>query len=334
MEYNYTPSTAHYRAWPMRLYLADFYIKGREKPIRIINNLDCDWGEPSPVVEIGGEPLPMPELLVQRWWSPEEQVFYNGVVRIDTERAEQLWEAQAKYGREKSFTHIVTGMAPYGGTAIWLVGDMKSVLLQRHQAEAVKVTPEIYEKLCNDNAYKRKNIELPPQELLVGWMHQYAYRYVVLEEYWDGERWQLYEGNDRYYDNLDIISVEDKRTDGSFNYTDDLEMLDHHETALPRHLCVKWKEGRTDFEAHYWFDDKLLATMFTLFFRHHPNAKADLLVRIDTRAKEYGLALADSDEELIPETIPSNVYQMLVFRNNWEYYKSVNYSQEDGAWRW
>lgn len=343
MKYNYNPSTSQYRDWPMRLYLADLHVEGLDKPLRVNNNLNCDWGELSPVVDIDGDALPMPHLLVQRWWSPEELEFYNAVVPIDTERAEKLWNAQENNPRLKwqssrmpscKYSHIVIGMAPYGGTAIWLAGDMKSTLLQYVHAEAVEVTPEIFTKLCNDNAYARRGIELPPQSLFEGWMRQYNYRYVPLEEYWDGNSWQVFDNNDLYYDDIDVISLQDKRTDGTYNLSEDLEQLDHMTTALPRHFCVHWQVGGKDYEAHYWVDDQALARLFNRFFNLHPESKADLLVRIDIRAHRYELALADSEELLKPETIPAEVYQMLLFENNKEFYKTENYAQEKGAWRW
>lgn len=335
MEFHYTASTSQYHQHPMRLYLADLHVKDQEKPIRMINNLDCDWGEASPVEELFADALPIPELLVQRWWSPREMLFYNAVVRIDSKKAEQLWQEQMNGLPLNRFTHIVTGMAPYGGTAIWLCGYNKSVLLQYHQAEVVKVTPQIFEKLCKDNAHARMGAELPPREQFASWMRQYNYRYVPLEEFWDEKKnvWIQYPDDDTYYDDQDILSVEDCRTDGSFDYTGDYAMMIPHAAGRPRRFCVRWKQGNTDYESHFWLDDQKAAPLFDHLANHHPTATIDIIIRIDPRAHHYELALSC---EGVPQPlpIPSTVYQQLIFRDNYEYYKSENYDQEDGAWRW
>ena len=62
--------------------------------------------------------------------------------------------------------------------------------------------------------------------------------------------------------------------------------------------------------------------------------KADIMLRIDTRANQYEIVFK-SDEMPIPQVMPADTYQLLVFLNDNEYYRSENFDQEDEeAWDW
>lgn len=330
----YTPSTSQYAAFPMKLFLADLHVEGQKRPLRMINNIDCEWGEATAVEEYSGEPTPTPVLLVMRWWSPCEQQFYNGVVRIDSRRVEQLWKKQdEKESLLDKFTHIVAGMAPYGGIAVWLRGYRKSVLVDWCEAERIDVPEQVFKKLTEAKT-DDQHTQLPPKKMFDLWMRQRRYRYVPLEEFWDGNQWAEYDEEDAYYDDIDVLSVEDKRTDGTLDITGDMSLLRYHETGCPHRFCLRWQEGKADYEAHFWLDDERFAPFFDRFFNITQTDKADLLVRIDTRANQYELALRCDDMQQICKPAPRESFQLLVFRNDVEHFKSENYAQEDGAWNW
>lgn len=330
----YTPSTSQYAAFPMKLFLADLHVEGRKQPLRMINNTDCEWGEATTVEEYSGEPTPLPVLLVIRWWSPCEQKFYNGVVKIDSKRVEKLWKEQdEKESIIDKFTHVVAGMAPYGGVAIWLRGYRKAVLVDWKEVESIQLPPQVFQKLTTTKT-DNQDTQLPPKKQFDLWMRQRRYRYVPLEEYWDGEQWNEYDEEDPYYDDIDVLSVEDKRTDGTFDITGDMSLLRYHETGCPNRFCVRWQEGKTDYEVHFWLDIEIFASFFDRFFNITQTDKADLLVRMDTRANQYELALRCNDTQQITKPVPPESYQLLIFRNDTEFYKSENYAQENGAWNW
>lgn len=334
MEIYYTPSTSQYGLYPMRLILADLYVEGLEQPLRMINNFKCEWGDATAVEEFCGKPTPRPVLLVLRWWSPYEQKFYNAVRRIDSKCVEQLWKIQEeKKSTLDKFTHIVAGTAPYGGTAIWLRGYTKSVLLDWMEAESIPLSERNFAKLSSIGP-KPQDIQLPPKELFISWMRQYRYRYITLEEYWDGETWQNYDCEDLVYDDLDLQNIRDKRTDGTFDITGDMSLLTYHEAGCPSRFSLYWNDGRNNVEAHFWMDDDAIASIFKDFQDSHPNTEIDFLVRIDKRANQYELALIDKDRMTPQFVIPQDTYQVLIFNNDIEYYKSDNYNQDEGAWYW
>ena len=61
--------------------------------------------------------------------------------------------------------------------------------------------------------------------------------------------------------------------------------------------------------------------------------KADIMLRIDTRTNRYEIVFK-SEEIQTPQIMPADTYQLLVFLNDNELYRSENFDQEDGAWDW
>ncbi len=59
----------------------------------------------------------------------------------------------------------------------------------------------------------------------------------------------------------------------------------------------------------------------------------DFIFRMDIEHSRYELALYryGLKEPLI---VPQETYQLLVFKNKFEHYRSENYNQERGAWIW
>ena len=63
------------------------------------------------------------------------------------------------------------------------------------------------------------------------------------------------------------------------------------------------------------------------------DTKTDFIIRIDSEKRKYELALFRQGLKE-PQIIPEDAYQLLVFKNKFEDYRSDNYNQERGAWIW
>ena len=59
----------------------------------------------------------------------------------------------------------------------------------------------------------------------------------------------------------------------------------------------------------------------------------DFMIRIDSEKNKYELALYRYGLKE-PQVISESAYQLLVFKNKFEYYRSENYNQPRGAWIW
>jgi hypothetical protein len=77
----------------------------------------------------------MPHKLDMVWLSVVEQQFYSIESNLPVSKLQTIWDGYDPY----TFSHIVVGMAPYGGVALWVVGESKSVLVDWMHAERYQV---------------------------------------------------------------------------------------------------------------------------------------------------------------------------------------------------
>ena len=127
--------------------------------------------------------------------------------------------------------------------------------------------------------------------------------------------------------------IEEALFDGTHDKLHDDGLLKYHEAGKPKKLAVKWHIKKTEYVAYFWFEDERIREVFDKFYGAHPDTKTDFIIRIDTENKKYELALYRYGLKE-PQIIPEDVYQLLVFKNKFEDYRSDNYDQERGAWIW
>lgn len=161
------------------------------------------------------------------------------------------------------------------------------------------------------------------------WMKQYTYRYII---YIDNNNFgACLNSVTQTYWTLDYI--EEKRYDGTYDKLNDGGLLKYHQAGKPKKLAIKWHIGKSEYSAYFWFEEEPIREVFDIFFGAHPDTKTDFIIRIDAENKKYELALYRYGLKE-PQVIPENVYQLLVFKNKFEDYRSDNYNQERGAWIW
>ena len=73
--------------------------------------------------------------------------------------------------------------------------------------------------------------------------------------------------------------------------------------------------------------------MFDKFYGAHRDTRTDFIIRVDAAARKYELALFRYGLKE-PVVIPEEAYQLLVFKNRFEDFRSPNYDQPRGAWIW
>lgn len=160
---------------------------------------------------------------------------------------------------------------------------------------------------------------------------QYVYRYLPLFEQWNNEE----EGKcQKYKENkIKFESIEEYLFDGTFNKLHDNGLLKYHKAGKPKKLAIKWHIKKSEYTAYFWFEDEKICSIFERFYGAHPDTKTDFIIRIDAEQKKYELALYRQGLKA-PQIIPEDAYQLLVFKNKFEDYRSDNYNQERGAWIW
>ena len=350
MDFRFQTSDSAPRLYPPFPFYEDYKdADGHSHLIMRRNNPHSDWGEATATVVLSSKELSLPTSIELGWLSVVESKCYKFSENIDSEKIEALFEKKDD-NDSPLFEYIVIGLAPYGGVAIWLRGPLKSVIIDWKKAELANpndrgfkdfltgTTEEQFSQnvLATDELTRQNLLEngLPARNTFDNWMKQYNYRFTLLEEYWDNNGWQEYDKEDLYYDDMDIVVLEVQCFDGTHDQLNDLRLLRYHEAGMPKMLKAKWRAGRNNFSAYYWFNDAALHNVFSRYSMMDTEGRMDILLRIDTRHEHYGIAVK-IDMMPQPAEIPVEAYEMLVFNSGNELWRSPNFSQEDEkAWEW
>lgn len=326
MDYVYTPSASRFDIATVSLYKAELrFGDKKEDKLRIPENNDGDWGDPTIVERTGRKGHPLPNHLFMNWKSVMEGKTYKIDTDLNTEKIERLWKQQQEEYPRDAFKYFMVGTAPYGGVAVWLGADRKVVLLDWMKAETMEVDPKPVDSLLG---------KILPPEKMEQFMQQYNYRYVALEEYWNGKEWKEYEDGDPFYDDIAIDSIEDKRLDGTRNYLGDITLQQYHRAGIPHRITMKWHEGQTEYFVHFMLDEYYVTELFKRVYPISPDNPVDLMVRIDTRARNFQLALKPADASMPIIAIPFYCYRIIMFQNDIELFRSPDFPEEPGAWTW
>ena len=307
------------------------------------------WGENAIEIAPISDTLSVPTSFELAYLSIVEGNFYYLSIPINPRVMEGLFET---FSKQSSITPycIMVGMAPYGGVALWLGNRQKQKLLGWLKSEAIDVPmkdffpqqPEMplhdycMEYINNDSCVK-ENLEangLPPRDLFDNYMKQFTYRYLPLFEHWDEdeEKWQAYtEEEQETKPELDYI--EEALYDGTHDKLHDGGLLKYHEAGKPKKIAVKWHIKKSEYYAYFWFEDEAIRAVFDKFYGIHPDTKTDFVIHIDPEKKKYELALYRYGMNE-PKPISEDAYQLIVFKNKFEQYRSPNYNQPRGAWIW
>lgn len=303
-----------------------------------------EWGDCLSEKIMLNDKYPMPWKLNLLWLSIIERKYYVLEELLPVKSLEYIW---AHTNNMELFSHIIIGMAPYGKVAIWFYGIKKSLLLAWLEAEEVALEsykdleeklPMSVDKLCDyyidrSSVVKTnlKNNGLPPRNIFDKYMQQFIYRFTIKLEKWiDKERWEKYEAREI----LPVFDyIEEFLYDGTHDKLHDGGLCKYHQAGKPKKLAIKWHIGKSEYSAYFWFEDERIREVFDKFYGAHPDTKTDFIIRIDAENKKYELALYRYGLKE-PQIIPEDVYQILVFKNKFEDYRSDNYNQERGAWIW
>lgn len=133
-------------------------------------------------------------------------------------------------------------------------------------------------------------------------------------------------------------NISESLYDGSFDKTFDNDFSHYNDASKPSKLAVSWisedeHNSKDEFRTFFWFDEAQITKFFDKFYGSHPETKTDFIIRIDAENKKYELALYRQGLKE-PVLIPESAYQLIVFKNKFEDYRSENYNQPNGAWIW
>ena len=309
-----------------------------------------EWGQVLSTHLLNREEYPIPGMLDMVWLSIVERKFYSIVEKLPTDRLEKLFSQKDEDTGEAVYEHIVVGMAPYGGVALWAHGFKKSTLVRWMHAEETQVGMKDFMQLNTDvtldencdfyidnDPLVKENLEkngLPPRDLFDNYMRQFTYRYLPLFGHWDKneETWTKYD-EDEKEKTPEFDFIEEALFDGTHDKLHDGGLMKYHEAGKPKKLALQWYVKKSEYSAYFWFEDEEIRAVFDRFYGLHTDTKTDFIIYIDCEKNRYELALYRYGLKE-PVVIKESAYQLIVFKNKFECFRSENYNQPRGAWIW
>ena len=227
--------------------------------------------------------------------------------------------------------------------AVWLHGGRKQSLITWLHAEEKGLTLDEQHSLlwgldiktyC-DAAVKQIGLEsvvVPESKLFENMMLQYSYKWQPVLKKWDenDDSWKDYQ-EEEILPELDFVEV--KCFDGTYDKLRDGSLMEYHSAGKPSHLTVDWHVGKRRYGAYFFFDHEELQATFNRCYGAHPDTKVDILVQMDPETNHYELALYRYGMKE-PLKIDELAYQLMVFKNKFECFRSENYNLPPGSWRW
>lgn len=302
-----------------------------------------EWGEPlSTHILLNKNEFPLPQVLEMVWLSIAEAQFYSIETELPKLHLEKMWQ-KSKNGNS-IYDHIVVGMAPKGYVALWVWGLYKSDVIGWYKAESTVVPMELFlpnhpeleiEEYCEkyieslDSTIGARLLEVSFTAI----MQQFTYRYLLQFEKWNdsAEEWTQFKEDEKQIPEFEYI--EESLYDGTHDKLHDDGLLKYHKAGKPKRLAIKWHFKKSEYTTYFWFEDERICSIFERFYGAHPDTNTDFIIRIDAEKKKYELALFRQGLKE-PQIIPEDAYQLLVFKNKFEDYRSDNYNQDRGAWIW
>lgn len=214
-----------------------------------------------------------------------------------------------------------------GGCVMWLTYINRTVVFTNFQCEKTTLSKV-------DSEWEQKRVELQlqyeshRQDLSADAMAFFRSTQTLMRRY-TYRLWPVVGGEKE----IEMTVIKVFLSDGTIKYLDEREMFDYRYEAKLNKLYVRVVCEESDYDLYFWLDEGSVFPIFERFYGSHPETKADFIIRIDVENKKYELALYRQGLKE-PVVIPESAYQLIVFKNKFEDYRSENYNQPRGAWIW
>ena len=225
------------------------------------------------------------------------------------------------------------------GLCIYIIYNNKSCLFLNREIEKInstiieknnewKLLRKQYQEIFNLNEQSLNEDILLVNQTLKRFTRQYLYRYVIIFNYKKDSNLKIEESDFNKFE-----YIENSLVDGTYDKLHDTSLLNHHYAGIPKKIGIKWNINSKEYMGYIWLDEDFTCTIFEHFYGAHPETKTDFIICINSEQNKYELALFRQGLKE-PQIIPEEAYQLIVFKNKFEDYRSDNYNQESGAWMW
>lgn len=240
---------------------------------------------------------------------------------------DQLTSLRSNYCDQK-FDKLLVGLATNGNIVLWGKSEDKSIILTKLKGQEIEMTLEEFlgfsstysiEEYCRlrMGASNERSNSIDFFKIL---MRQYNFKFKIISE-------DVLAQNENITSMLRILSF-----DGCYDKTNSCQMKNFGMRGVPTIISLKYDLNKAERLITFFLNEDILL-FFTHFYGAHPETKTDFIIRIDAENKKYELALYRQGLKE-PVVIPESAYQLIVFKNKFEDYRSENYNQPRGAWIW
>lgn len=347
--YKYNISGNAFRLYPMEIHYAYFSLEdGSIVDIPKQYPFGGEWGEVDVQCISLREHLSLPRHLDLVYLSIVEKKFFELSLPINNNALNSVFNQFLSANSNNNTITLIVGMAPYGRLALWLGSTKKQILLGWIKTDETNLSMSLFlpenpnmqlSDYCNSYIDSEVDVKahlsmsgLPPVSLFDKYMQQFTCRYFPLFEHWDEDKgdWNKYEEEET---KPELDYIEEALFDGTHDKLHDGGLMNYHPAGKPKKLAVNWHIKKSEYKAYFWFEDEEIRAIFDRFYGAHLETKTDFMIRIDADHNKYELALYRYGLKE-PQVISELAYQLLVFKNKFECYRSENYNQPKGAWIW
>lgn len=303
-----------------------------------------EWGEILTPYEPIEETNDYPTKISVLWLSLIENKAYEYEGDLNIVHLNKICEDIVSISNDDELYFII-GTAPFGKLSLWIGNRFKRVLVDVFEVEEVSIDLHVFKPFMPDglnisdycaNILRQNNIDksdLDLYKLNKRWrskQKQYNLRFVVVFETYNGNNdWD----DSKYKDKKIEYVIATKNIDGTLDKTYDNSLLNFHNSGCPYKINVSFTIDKREYLKSINLMQTQIIEIFERFYGAHPETKADFIIRIDVENKKYELALYRQGLKE-PVVIPESAYQLIVFKNKFEDYRSENYNQPRGAWIW
>lgn len=259
-------------------------------------NADCDWGETMYNKFIDIKPLEISYIDIA-WKNSTDELYYK---KKFTDLSSKVCNLSEQFQQNLI---IKIGLTPFGVIALWV----EDFLGQRELLSVDDVTNGIMQN--SNERYKNVLKKLT----------QYSYRFLI---------------NDFLINSGNSNCIKFLGFDGSrHHYKESTSYSKFEMHGVPSKLLLEISNKGGVIQSFMWFEFSVINGIFERFYGAHSETKSDFIIKIDAENKKYELALYRQGLKE-PVVIPESAYQLIVFKNKFEDYRSENYNQPRGAWIW
>jgi hypothetical protein len=322
--------------YPTKLFFGDFILPGGKRlyipPAQTFEVIR--WGESQGTALSGDDMRPAPVAIDIIWLSMTENQFYSLQAPLPTEKIAELLSEVREKTKKPKYNDIVVGMAPYGGLAVWLDGEIRT-LVAWMQAEPVNVdmkdfrprdiqdqteyvdtylknSPDAYENLQKNG--------LPDKMLYNNYMKLFNYRLKIKFENEEAVLESIYS-----YSNSGEVNI---------RCTNDL--LVNTMRSKPRKIELTWHVGNTLYQGYFWTDDNKVIETFDRYYQGNMQKEGELVFEIGKDNNKFRIYLQDKDND--PDNpmpvveIPDEEIRIIIFKDHYECYRNPSYTKDPIDW--